>query len=356
MIKKDMRIMIIAGGTGGHIFSGLAIARYLISHGVQIKWLGCINRIESKLIPKYGIDIEYIDISGIIGKKIKIQLTSLIKIIRSFNKSRRIIKLWRPDVVLGMGGYVSGPVGLAAWSVGIPLVIHEQNAIAGFTNRILKKISTRVLQAFPNVLSRAEIVGNPIRDEILSLPDPIQRLSYRTGPIRLLVIGGSQGAQVLNKIIPEAVIGLHDKLNVWHQIGSGGCLEKTRDIYLKYGINHKIVSFIDDIAQAYAWADLVVCRSGALTVSEITAVGIAAIFVPFVHLDYHQYWNAISLQRMGAAEIIKESEFTVERISKIFTCLNRDILLKMAKRSKMFYIADATQRIAQILMSVSSKN
>ncbi|AKC60317.1 undecaprenyldiphospho-muramoylpentapeptide beta-N-acetylglucosaminyltransferase [Blochmannia endosymbiont of Camponotus (Colobopsis) obliquus] len=353
-MNKIRKIMIMSGGTGGHVFSGLVIARYLIDYyGWQVKWLGSFDGIEATLVPQNGIDIKYIKVRGIIGKKLIAKLITLLGVLKAIKRSRKIMKIWKPDIVLGMGGYVSGPSCLAAWIIGIPIVIHEQNVIAGFTNRILSRIATKVLQAFPYSLPNAEVVGNPIRHEILSLPDPIKRLRCRHGPIRVLVFGGSQGSHILNKIIPEVMIKMFDKFIVLHQVGSKS-LKKVRDIYSFGSIdNYEVVSFIDDMASAYAWADIVISRSGALTVSEIAAVGLAAVFVPFMHSDNHQYWNAMFLQKIGAAKIIKESECTIEQISEIFITLNdRKVLLNMAQCAKKLCVTDAVKRIAQVLISI----
>lgn len=212
------------------------------------------------------------------------------------------MKAYKPDAVLGMGGYVSGPGGLAAWLCGVPVVLHEQNGIAGLTNRWLSKIAKRVLQAFPGAFPNAPVVGNPVREDVLALPAPQQRLAGRMGPIRVLVVGGSQGARILNQTMPKVAEQLGGRITLWHQVGKGALPTVLAD-YEKVGqTQHKVTEFIDDMAAAYDWADIVVCRSGALTVSEIAAAGLPALFVPFMHKDRQQYWNALPLEKAGAAK------------------------------------------------------
>ncbi|HAI04372.1 MAG TPA: undecaprenyldiphospho-muramoylpentapeptide beta-N-acetylglucosaminyltransferase, partial [Pantoea sp.] len=278
---SSKRLMVMAGGTGGHVFPGLAVAHHLMEQGWQVRWLGTADRMEADLVPKHGIDIDFIRISGLRGKGVKALLLAPLRIFNAWRQARRIMKAWQPDVVLGMGGYVSGPGGLAAWSCGIPVVLHEQNGIAGLTNKWLAKIATKVLQAFPGAFPRADVVGNPVRTDVLALPLPAERLAQRSGPIRVLVIGGSQGARVLNQTLPQVAAELGDQITLWHQTGKGG-LPVVEKAYQQVGqTQHKVTEFIDDMAAAYAWADVVVCRSGALTVSEVAAAGLPAIFVPF---------------------------------------------------------------------------
>lgn len=346
-----MKLIVIAGGTGGHIFPGIAVAHYLMSHGWKVRWLGTFNNIEVELVPKHGIDIDCIHINGIRNKGINNKIKFLFKIFSSIRKAIRIIKYWKPDVVLGMGGYVSGPGGLAAWSCRIPIILHEQNCVAGFTNRLLTILASKVLQAFPCSLYQAAVnvvVGNPIRKDLLSLQEPILRLSNRIGPIRVLVMGGSKGAKVLNKIMPLVAARLSSNLKLLHQVGNGALLEVTKTYAANNCKNSNIVvEFIDDIVSAYAWADVVVCRSGAITVSEIASAGLPALFVPFIyHKDQQQYWNARYLENVGAAIIIEEYEFTVDRISKLLSILNRKKLLSMAQRARSVAITDATERVA----------
>ena len=341
------RLMVMAGGTGGHVFPGLAVAHHLMEQGWQVRWLGTADRMEADLVPKHGIDIDFIRISGLRGKGMKALLLSPLRIFNAWRQARRIMKAWQPDVVLGMGGYVSGPGGLAAWSCGIPVVLHEQNGIAGLTNKWLAKIATKVLQAFPGAFPAADVVGNPVRTDVLALPLPAQRLANRHGPIRVLVIGGSQGARILNQTLPQVAALVGDEITLWHQTGKGS-LPETEKAYQQVGqTQHKVTEFIDDMAAAYAWADVVVCRSGALTVSEVAAAGLPAIFVPFQHKDRQQYWNALPLEKAGAARIFEQPQFTAEAVADQLRHWDRVTLLTMAEQARQVAIPDATERVAQ---------
>jgi UDP-N-acetylglucosamine--N-acetylmuramyl-(pentapeptide) pyrophosphoryl-undecaprenol N-acetylglucosamine transferase len=341
------RLMVMAGGTGGHVFPGLAVAHHLMEQGWQVRWLGTADRMEADLVPKHGIDIDFIRISGLRGKGMKALLLAPLRIFNAWRQARRIMKDWQPDVVLGMGGYVSGPGGLAAWSCGIPVVLHEQNGIAGLTNKWLAKIATKVLQAFPGAFPAADVVGNPVRTDVLALPLPAQRLADRHGPIRVLVIGGSQGARILNQTLPQVAALVGDEITLWHQTGKGAQPE-TEKAYQQVGqTQHKVTEFIDDMAAAYAWADVVVCRSGALTVSEVAAAGLPAIFVPFQHKDRQQYWNALPLEKAGAARIFEQPQFTAEVVADLLRHWDRATLLTMAEQARQVAIPDATGRVAQ---------
>lgn len=354
MNKK--RLMVMACGTGGHIFPGLSVAYYLIDQGWEIYWLGTKDRLEHDLVSKKFINIKYINIKGIRGKSFKELIISPFYILHAFIQARKIIKLWRPNVVLGMGGYVSGPGGLAAWSYGIPLVLHEQNSVAGLTNKCLYKIATKVMQGFSGAFKNAEIVGNPIRPNICHIPLPKERFSKRVGPLRILVIGGSQGSSILNNILPKVAQKLQNKIIIWHQVGKGN-LQNTINKYKKSCyIPYKICEFIKYIYQAYEWADLVISRSGAMTVSEISIVGLPAIFVPFEHKDRQQYWNALQLVNIGSAKIITQSNFNEDSIINIIKNYNRKILVDMAEKSRQIAKFNATERIAQELISIVKKN
>ncbi|MCW1875565.1 undecaprenyldiphospho-muramoylpentapeptide beta-N-acetylglucosaminyltransferase [Erwinia sp. INIA-01] len=340
------RLMVMAGGTGGHVFPGLAVAHHLMAQGWQVRWLGTADRMEADLVPKHGIDIEFIRISGLRGKGIKAQLAAPLRIFNAWRQARAIMKSWQPDVVLGMGGYVSGPGGLAAWSCGIPVVLHEQNGIAGLTNKWLAKIAKKVMQAFPGAFPNAEVVGNPVRTDVLALPLPAERLTGRDGPVRVLVIGGSQGARVLNQTLPQVAAILGDSITLWHQVGKGA-LDSVNQAYAQVGQTQlKVTEFIDDMAAAYAWADVVVCRSGALTVSEVAAAGLPAIFVPFQHKDRQQYWNALPLEQAGAAKIYEQPQFTAETVASTLAGWDRATLLQMAEKARAVAIPDATERVA----------
>ncbi|VFP80514.1 UDP-N-acetylglucosamine--N-acetylmuramyl-(pentapeptide) pyrophosphoryl-undecaprenol N-acetylglucosamine transferase [Candidatus Erwinia haradaeae] len=345
----NKKLMVMAGGTGGHIFPGLAVANYLIQLEWKILWLGTAERMESHLVPKHGIDIKFIRIRGLRNQRILSLLASPVKILYAWYQARKIIQAWKPDVVLGMGGYVSGPGALAAWSCGVPLILHEQNGVAGLTNKWLSRIASKVIQAFPGALSSAEVVGNPIREDLLALPEPSVRFSGRKGSIRVLVLGGSQGASILNQTMPQVAAEMGEKIKLWHQVGKGSLNIVSKD-YAKLNCLPYIVSeFIDDIAAAYSWADVVICRSGAMTVSEISAVGLPAIFVPFQHKDRQQYWNALQLARIGGAVIYEQKEFTADIVSQTLEEWDRDKLLIMAEKSRSIAILDATTRVSSAI-------
>ncbi|AVJ16258.1 undecaprenyldiphospho-muramoylpentapeptide beta-N-acetylglucosaminyltransferase [Serratia rhizosphaerae] len=353
MSGKAKRLMVMAGGTGGHVFPGLAVAHHLMAQGWQVRWLGTADRMEADLVPKHGIEIDFIRISGLRGKGVMAQLSAPLRIWRAVRQAKAIMRSYQPDVVLGMGGYVSGPGGLAAWQCGVPVVLHEQNGIAGLTNRWLARIATTVLQAFPGAFPKAAVVGNPVRTDVLALPLPAERLAGREGPVRVLVVGGSQGARVLNQTVPEVAARLGDKITLWHQVGKGA-LDTVQREYARVGqTQHKVAEFIDDMAAAYAWADVVVCRSGALTVSEIAAAGLPAIFVPFQHKDRQQYWNARPLEEAGAAKIIEQPQFNADTVAELLASWDRPTLLAMAEKARSVAITDATERVAAELIRVA---
>lgn len=346
------RLMVMAGGTGGHVFPGLAVAHKLMEQGWQVRWLGTADRMEADLVPKHGIEIDFIRISGLRGKGLKAQLLAPWRIFNAWRQARAIMKAWKPDVVLGMGGYVSGPGGLAAWSCGIPVVLHEQNGIAGLTNKGLSKIARKVMQAFPGAFPDAEVVGNPVRTDVLALPSPEQRFADRQGPVRVLVLGGSQGARILNQTMPEVAKLCGERITLWHQTGKGA-REAVQQAYDAVGQGgHKITEFIDDMAAAYAWADVVVCRSGALTVSEVAAAGLPAIFVPFQHKDRQQYWNALPLEKAGAAKIFEQPQFTAPVVAETLSGWDRPQLLAMALKARAVAVPDATERVANEVAKV----
>ncbi|MGV7960524.1 undecaprenyldiphospho-muramoylpentapeptide beta-N-acetylglucosaminyltransferase [Photorhabdus tasmaniensis] len=360
MSGKTRRLMVMAGGTGGHVFPGLAVAHHLKDQGWEVRWLGTADRMEADLVPKHGIEIEFIQISGLRGKGLKALLVAPARIFKAIHQAKVIMRRYQPDVVLGMGGYVSGPGGIAAWMCGVPVVLHEQNGIAGLTNQWLAKIATTVLQAFPGAFPKAPVVGNPVREDVLALPTPEQRLAEREGPIRILVVGGSQGARILNQTMPEIAARMGDKITVWHQTGKGA-EENVRNAYNNNShhnsvkCEHKITEFIDDMAQAYAWADLVICRSGALTVSEMAAAGLPGIFVPFQHKDRQQYWNALPLEKAGAAKILEQPQFTVDAVIELLIQWQRPQLLKMAEKARSAAIVDATERVSAALSNAAKK-
>ncbi|KAB7663528.1 undecaprenyldiphospho-muramoylpentapeptide beta-N-acetylglucosaminyltransferase [Plesiomonas shigelloides] len=352
---KAKRLLVMAGGTGGHVFPGLAVAHQLMEQGWQVRWLGTADRMEADLVPKHGIEIDFIQISGLRGKGWRAQLGAPLRIWRAIRQARQIMRDYQPDVVLGMGGYVSGPGGVAAWLQGIPVVLHEQNAIAGLTNRWLSRIAAKVLQAFPGAFAKAPVVGNPVRQDVLALPEPAQRMKDRSGPLRVLVVGGSQGARVLNRTLPAVAAALGDQITLWHQVGKGALPEVEQAYQAAGATGHKITEFIDDMADAYQWADVVICRSGALTVSELAAAGVPAIFVPFLHKDRQQYLNGLTLEKAGAAYIIEQDQLTAERLEAQLLLLNRPQLLAMAQHARAAAIPDATDRVAAVIQALADK-
>lgn len=321
-MKELKRVLIMAGGTGGHVFPGLAVANYLREKGVEVHWLGTKQGIEARLVPEANFPLHLITITGLRGKGIKTLLTAPFKISMAVWQSRRIINEINPNVVIGMGGFVSGPGGLASWFAGRPLIIHEQNAKAGLTNKWLARIAKRVLAGFPNAFQsqlEAITVGNPVRIEMESLPAPKKRLTPVRSPFRLLVLGGSLGAQALNEVVPRALSKIYpnERPEIWHQTGDKH-FDSAKKIYESMGIQAKLAPFVKDMAQAYSWADMVLCRAGALTVSELCVVGLGAVLVPFPFaVDDHQTANASFMVKDQAALCIPQTELTDSRLADI---------------------------------------
>ncbi len=341
--------MVMAGGTGGHVFPGLAVAKQLQSEGWEIRWLGTADRMEADLVPKHGIEIDFIKVKGLRGQGIGRLVKAPFQIINAIMQARAHMKHWQPDAVLGMGGYVSGPGGVAAWLLGIPVVLHEQNAVAGLTNQWLSKIAKKVFQAFPGAFPAAQVVGNPVREDVVAIPNPEQRLSGRSGDIRVLVMGGSQGAQILNKTLPETLAKLGDGYQIRHQAGKNNHAA-VASAYHQHGIEQaEVVEFIDDVADAYQWADLLVCRSGALTVSEVSAAGVGSIFVPFMHKDRQQALNADHLVDCGAAKMIEQPDLTADKLAQEIQTLDRQTLLTMATNARSAAKLDADKVVAQAI-------
>ena len=354
-MKNKKRLMVMAGGTGGHVFPGLAVAKKLQQQGWEIRWLGTADRMEADLVPKHGIEIDFIRVKGLRGQGIARLIKAPFQIINAILQARRHMKAWQPDAVLGMGGYVSGPGGIAAWLQGIPVILHEQNAVAGLTNQWLSKIASRVFQAFNGAFPNAPVVGNPVRTDVVELPEPNQRLAERSGPIRVLVMGGSQGARILNQTLPEVMAILGEGYEVRHQAGKDNQAEVEQAYQVAGAKNFQVTEFIDDVAQAYAWADLLVCRSGALTVSEISAAGVAAIFIPFMHKDRQQALNADHLVECGAAKMIEQPQLTVEKLSQTIAQLERTQLLDMANKARQAAKLDADQVVADAIIAITEK-
>src|SRR6185503_18922840 len=303
-------ILIMAGGTGGHIFPGLAVAAEMKAAGWDVVWMGARGGMEERLVPKHGYPAAWIRAKAARGKGLVQKLLLPSNLLYSFWESARHIRRIRPNVVLGLGGYVAFPGGMMASLLNKPLALHEQNAIAGLTNRVLSGISDKVMQAFPETLKGAEWTGNPVRADIASLDSPEKRFQGRSGPLRILVVGGSLGAQALNDVLPKAIAMLPEKPRVVHQAG-----EKHLDVlkanYAAAGVQGELLAFIDDMASRYAQADLVICRAGAVTVSELAAGGMASVLVPFPHaVDDHQTANAKFLSGRGAAILIQQRDLT----------------------------------------------
>jgi len=345
--------LIMAGGTGGHVFPALALARELRARSWQVVWLGTRRGLEARLVPAEQIAVEWLSVSGLRGKGLLIWLAAPLKLTRALLQALAVIRRRRPALVVGLGGFVAGPGGVAAWLSRRPLLIHEQNAIAGFTNRCLAHLARRVLTAFPGSFApqvRAQVIGNPVRQQISDLPPPAQRFAQRHGPTRVLVVGGSQGAARLNALVPFALARAAATLQfeVQHQSGERW-IEAARRHYAEAGITARLQPFIDDMAAAYGWADLVICRAGALTVSELAAAGVGAILVPFpAATDDHQTRNAAFLVDDGAAVMIAERELSAERLSAelLRLCSGRGRLLAMAERARALARPRAVQELA----------
>lgn len=356
-MSKAKTLLVMAGGTGGHVFPGLAVADRLRDQGWNIHWLGTAERMEAQLVPKHGYPLHTISIAGVRGNGLKRKLLAPFQIMKAVWQARRVLRQVQPQVVLGMGGFAAGPGGVAARLAGIPLVLHEQNAAAGMTNRLLARIASRVLMAFPGAFAEGDntaVVGNPVRADVLALPVPAERISTEPQPLRLLVVGGSLGARILNQTVPEAV-ALAGNIKVRHQTGKGNA-EAVRQAYQALGIDAEVSDFIDDMAAAYGAADLVVCRAGALTVSEVAAAGIGALFVPLPHaVDDHQTKNARSLSDSGAAVLLPQSELTARGLAAQLQQLgdNRTQLLAMASQARSLAITDAAERVAECLCAVA---
>ena len=348
-------ILIMAGGTGGHVFPALAVADELRAKGVPVIWLGTKAGIESRLVPQAGYPIEWLNISGWRGKGILSRLLAPVRLIMACSQALRVLLKKKPCAVLGMGGFASGPGGLMAWLMRKPLLIHEQNAVAGLTNRLLSKVATEVLEAFPGALGKkAHYVGNPVRKEILALSSPEKRFASHDGALRLLVIGGSLGAVRLNELLPEAVsnIELAARPEVWHQTGLKNH-DAAQALYKEFNVEARVDAFIDDMTAAYAWADLVICRAGAMTVFELAAAGVASVLVPYPYaVDDHQTVNADYLVKVDAAIVRQQKELDAEWLRSTITELTqqRDRLLRMAKAARSQAKPDAANEVAERCM------
>lgn len=349
-------LMVMAGGTGGHVYPAMAVADHLLAEGWRIVWLCTEGGMENRLIEGKGYSKAMIHMQGVRGKGLAGWLLLPVKLAKAFSQSRRAIKQHQPDVVLGMGGFAAFPGGLMAKLMAKPLVIHEQNSVAGLTNKVLAKLATRVLAAFPAAFgNKAALVGNPVRADIAHLAAPEQRFAGREGALRLLVVGGSLGAHALNEIIPEALAKLpvENRPQVVHQSGVKH-IEMLKKNYEKAGVAVDARAFIDDMASMYAWADFVICRSGALTVAEVSAVGLGALMVPFPFaVDDHQTTNAGYLAETGAAILVQQKALSVEKLAEILSELSREQCLEMAKKARALGKPEATADVAAICKEVA---
>lgn len=349
---RGIKVMIMAGGTGGHVFPALALARELRSRQCQVEWLGTSRGIEARVVPADGFQLNLINVVGVRGKGISAMLKAPWRIAASLREAFRVLKRFDPDVVVGLGGYVAGPGGVAARLLGKPLIIHEQNARPGTTNRLLAKLANRVLAGFPDVFNECTWVGNPVREEISAIASPETRMDSRAEAVKILVLGGSLGAQALNEMLPKAIQGLPDKsrLQLRHQTGERH-YENTQTLYRQTGIDCEVVAFIEDMADALAWADLVICRAGALTIAELCAAGVASILVPFPFaIDDHQTANGEWLVRHGAAVLFQQHTLSAEVMQETIMELiqDRSRLLRMALAARQLAKPDATTRFADI--------
>lgn len=343
-------LLIMAGGTGGHIFPAIAVADVLRDKGWRVTWLGAPHSMEAELVPKHGYDMAWVRFSGVRGKGLLRKLALPLNLLVALWQSAVAIFRHRPDAVLGMGGYITFPGGVMAALLRRPLVIHEQNSIAGLSNKVLAKIAARVMSGFPGVLPQAVWCGNPVRADIAALPQPDQRFAGRGGKLNVLVVGGSLGATALNAIIPQALALLAPEArpHVVHQAGKHHA-ETVRQHYQQAGVEADIRPFLDDMAQQYARADLVICRAGALTVAELAAAGVASILIPFPFaVDDHQTHNARFLSEKDAAILLPQSEMNAEKLAQLLRELNREKLLSMAVAARALAKPEAALSVAKV--------
>jgi len=347
-------ILVMAGGTGGHIFPALAVAHKMRDAGWRVVWLGNPEGMEAKLVPQHGFEMVWVKFSALRGKGILRKLLLPLNLLRGFWQGLKAIRQVRPNVVLGMGGYITFPGGMMAALTGVPLVLHEQNSVAGLANRVLAGVADRIVTGFPNVLKKGEWVGNPVRPEITKIAAPAERFSERSGALRILIIGGSLGAQALNELVPKgmALLGEAEQPQIVHQAGEKH-IDTLKANYAAVGVLAHCVSFIEDMAGAYEWADLVICRAGALTIAELAAAGVASILVPFPHaVDDHQTGNARFLVGVGGAFLLPQTELTAESIALIRN-YSRGQLLEMAEKARSMAKPDATEAVAQLCTDIA---
>ncbi|MCO8067778.1 undecaprenyldiphospho-muramoylpentapeptide beta-N-acetylglucosaminyltransferase [Acinetobacter schindleri] len=359
--KQPKHVMMMAAGTGGHVFPALAVAKDLEQQGIEVSWLATPAGMENRLLKNHNIPIYQIDIQGVRGNGVVRKLAAPFKILKATLSAMKYMKQLKVDAVAGFGGYVAGPGGLAARMLGIPVIIHEQNAVAGFTNTQLSRIAKKVCQAFPNTFPAQDKIvttGNPVRKEITEIFNPSWRYQEREKagqPLRILIVGGSLGAQALNESVPEALKQLNVPLNVYHQCGQNHA-DATRARYADAPatLNIEVQPFIEDMAQAYSDADLIICRAGALTVTEIATAGVAAIFVPLPSaVDDHQTANARFLANLGAAKICPQATMTPDSLKALLEpMLNRQLLMEMAVKARQQAQPDATQHVVRLIQEL----
>jgi UDP-N-acetylglucosamine--N-acetylmuramyl-(pentapeptide) pyrophosphoryl-undecaprenol N-acetylglucosamine transferase len=352
-------ILIMAGGTGGHIFPGLAVAEVLTARGWRVVWMGVKTGMEARIVPRSGYEMQFIEFQGVRGKRL-IGLSLLpYRLLRAFWQAAKAIRRLRPDVVLGMGGYISFPGGMMASALNRPLAIHEQNSIPGTTTRLLAHISDRVLTSFESTFGarrRVVVTGNPIRAVFAAVPAPQARFAQRAGPLRIAVLGGSLGAKALNDIVPQALASMPpaQRPQVLHQAGEQHIDALTAG-YRDAGVAARCVAFVDDMAAELTEADLVICRAGATTLAELTAVGVGSILVPFPYaIDDHQTHNARRLAEAGAAIVLPQSELSAQRLSALIASLERTLLLDMACKARVLGRPDAAQKVAEVCIELAA--
>ena len=347
MSATQKTALVMAGGTGGHIFPGLAVAEALREQGWKVHWLGAPGSMEERLVPPQGFPLETIDFSGVRGKGLLTLALLPLRLLKAFAQAWAVVRRVRPDVVIGLGGYISFPGGMMATLAGKPLILHEQNSVAGMANKVLANVASRVFCAFPNALPGAQWVGNPLRQAFLQQPPPAERFAGRSGPLRILVVGGSLGAKALNDTVPQALalIPPEQRPQVRHQSGAKQ-MQALQASYAAAGVQAELTPFIDDTASAYAQADLVICRAGASTVTELAAVGAAAIYVPFPHaVDDHQTTNARFVVDAGGGWVVQQTALSPEKLAHMIQNMQRSTLLETAQKAKMMQKTEATAAV-----------
>ena len=347
MSATQKTALVMAGGTGGHIFPGLAVAQALREQGWNVHWLGAPGSMEERLVPPQGFPLETIDFSGVRGKGLLTLALLPLRLLKAFAQAWAVVRRVRPDVVIGLGGYISFPGGMMATLAGKPLILHEQNSVAGMANKVLANVASRVFCAFPNALPGAQWVGNPLRQAFLQQPPPAERFGGRSGALRVLVVGGSLGAKALNDTVPQALalIPPEQRPQVRHQSGAKQ-MQALQASYAAAGVQAELTPFIDDTASAYAQADLVICRAGASTVTELAAVGAAAIYVPFPHaVDDHQTTNARFVVDAGGGWVVQQTALSPEKLAHMIQNMQRSTLLETAQKAKMMQKTEATAAV-----------